>query len=134
MPITPEDKACAKIDKLLSDAGWIVQGRKDTNLGASQGVAVGEFSLKSGHCEAEYLLFVDPMAVGVVEAKKEGKNLARVKLQNQKYSEQHSYVCRTDAESEIIAAPRKPNCRSASAKLRAFPLLNVTLLGQRARC
>jgi hypothetical protein len=35
MPITPEDKAWAKIDKRLSDAGWLAQGRNNINLDAS---------------------------------------------------------------------------------------------------
>ncbi len=45
---------------LLTAAGWIVQGRKDANLAAGRGVAVGEFPLKPGHGEADYLLFKMP--------------------------------------------------------------------------
>jgi type I restriction enzyme R subunit len=99
MPITPEDKARQKIDKLLTDAGWIVQDRKDADLAAGRGVAVREFPLKSGHGEADYLLFVDQMAIGVVEAKREGETLTQVELQNQKYSE---------GVPDGVTAPRKP--------------------------
>jgi len=99
MPITPEDRARESIDKLLTAAGWIVQDRKDTNLTAGRGVAVREFPLKTGHGEADYLLFVDGMAVGVIEAKKEGSTLTGVELQNQKYSE---------GVPDGLPCPRKP--------------------------
>jgi len=58
-PITPKDWARENIDKLLTEAGWIVQDKRSTNLSAGRGVAVREFPLKSGHGEADYLLFVD---------------------------------------------------------------------------
>ena len=80
MPITPEDRARDNIDKLLTEAGWIVQDKKATNLSAGRGVAVREFPLKSGHGEADYLLFVDSSPVGVVEAKKEGDTLTGVEI------------------------------------------------------
>ena len=53
----PEEKARVQIDQLLEKAGWQVQDNHELNLGASLGVAVREFPLKSG--EADYLLFVD---------------------------------------------------------------------------
>jgi hypothetical protein len=84
MPITPEDRARANIDKLLTDAGWVVQDKRSTNLSAGRGVAVREFPLKSGHGEADYLLFVDEAPIGVVEAKKEGDTLTGVELQTTK--------------------------------------------------
>jgi len=52
----PEDKARQKIDKLLEAAGWKVQDVQELNLGASLGVAIREFPLKSG--TADYLLFI----------------------------------------------------------------------------
>jgi len=73
--------------QLLTDAGWIVQDKRATNLSAGRGVAVGEFPLKSGYGEADYLLFVDAAPIGVVEAKKEGDTLTGVELQTTKYSE-----------------------------------------------
>ena len=69
MPITPEDRARQNIDKLLADAGWTVQNKREVNLSAARGIAVGEFPMKSGHGEADYLLFLDGSPVGVVEAK-----------------------------------------------------------------
>jgi len=50
-------------------------------------VAIREFKLKSGHGYADYLLFVDAQAVGVLEAKKVGFPLGGVEVQAQKYSQ-----------------------------------------------
>lgn len=52
-----------------------------TNLSTARGVAVREFPLKSGHGEADYLLFVDAAPMGVIEAKREGETLTGVELQ-----------------------------------------------------
>jgi type I restriction enzyme R subunit len=66
----PEAKARVEIDKLLTAAGWVVQRHRQMNLGAGRGVAVREFPMAAGHGDADYLLFVDRKAVGVVEAKR----------------------------------------------------------------
>jgi type I restriction enzyme R subunit len=79
----PEELAREKIDGLLEAAGWKVQDYKDLNLSASLGVAVREFPLKSGF--ADYLLFVDRKAVGVIEAKPEGTTLSGIADQSEKY-------------------------------------------------
>ena len=76
MPITPEDRARQKIDQLLSDAAWTIQDRDAANITAGRGVAIREFPMKKGHGEADYLLFVDGTAAGVIEAKREGETLA----------------------------------------------------------
>ena len=55
---SPEELARDNIDKLLTQCGWKVQGRKSINLSADRGVAVREALLKGGD-EADYLLFVD---------------------------------------------------------------------------
>jgi len=99
MPITPEDRARRNIDKLLTDAGWIVQDKRQANLGAGRGVAVREFPLKPAHGEADYLLFVDGAPIGVVEAKKEGDTLTGVELQTTKYSE---------GVPDNLTTPRRP--------------------------
>lgn len=72
----PEEKARQKIDRMLEASGWAVQDLRQLNLGASLGIAVREFPLKSG--TADYLLFVDRKAVGVVEAKPAGTTLSGV--------------------------------------------------------
>ncbi|MCL4459779.1 MAG: DEAD/DEAH box helicase family protein [Chloroflexi bacterium] len=79
----PEEKARQRIDQLLMAAGWVVQDLHELNLGASLGVAVREFPLESG--SADYLLFVNRRAVGVVEAKSEGTTLSGVAEQSEKY-------------------------------------------------
>ncbi len=87
MSPTPEDRARQTIDSLLTAAGWILQDRVDANIDAGRGVAIREFSLGHGFGEADYLLFADGQAVGVVEAKAEGHTLTGVEIQTQKYSE-----------------------------------------------
>jgi len=79
----PEENARQKIDQLLNAAGWTIQNLKELNLGASRGVAIREFPLKSGI--ADYLLFVDREPVGVVEAKPEGTTLSGVAEQTDAY-------------------------------------------------
>jgi type I restriction enzyme, R subunit len=82
--MTPEEQARKTIDHLLEQAGWFIQDRNQLNLGASLGVAIREYPLKAG--PADYLLFVDRKAVGVVEAKSEGTTLSGVAEQSEKYS------------------------------------------------
>ena len=85
MPARPEDRARETIDRQLAAAGWVVQDSRAMNLYAGTGVAVREYPLKWG--PADYLLFVDREAIGIVEAKKEGVTLTGVELQAEKYSE-----------------------------------------------
>ncbi len=84
--MTPEEQARINIDRLLEQAGWSVQNFDSLNLYGVRGVAVREFALKSGHGTADYLLYVDGKAAGVVEAKPEGFNLTGVEVQSDKYS------------------------------------------------
>lgn len=87
MPETPEDRARKTIDDLLDKGGWLVQDRDKANVNAGRGVAVCSFPLKSGHGFADYLLYVDGQAAGVIEAKKEGETLIGFEIQTGKYSE-----------------------------------------------
>ena len=80
----PEEQARQNIDDQLFKSGWVIQDRAELNLGAAKGIAVREFPLKTGL--ADYLLFVDRKAVGVIEAKKEGTILLTVSEQSVKYS------------------------------------------------
>ncbi len=73
---TPEELARQNIDAQLNACGWAVQDRAGMNLYAGRGVAVREFPTDKG--EADYLLFVDRRAAGVVEAKPEGTTLSGV--------------------------------------------------------
>lgn len=82
----PEERARVKIDAALEAAGWAVQDREMMNLAAAKGVAIREFKLAPGHGYADYLLFVDGKAVGVLEAKPEGHTLSGVEPQARKYA------------------------------------------------
>lgn len=66
--MTPEEKARELIDRMFTDAGWKVVSREEysPNLSAA---AIKEGILKGGK-EADYLLFINGKAVGVLEAKK----------------------------------------------------------------
>ncbi|MDP2804909.1 MAG: DEAD/DEAH box helicase family protein, partial [Gallionellaceae bacterium] len=64
----PEQKARDNIDALLQQAGWVVQSAKKIDLSVGQGQAVREYQTDVG--PADYVLFVDKKAVGVIEAKK----------------------------------------------------------------
>ena len=85
--LTPEDQAREHIDQALEQAGWRVQDYKSANLRAGRGVVLRNFPLQSGHGFADYLLYLDGKAAGVVEAKKEGFPLIGVEIQSAKYSE-----------------------------------------------
>ena len=83
----PEQKARDKIDSLLIDSGWNVQEKKKINLIAALGVAVREYQTDVG--PADYVLFVDKKAVGIIEAKPEdkGHNITTVEEQSAGYAE-----------------------------------------------
>jgi type I restriction enzyme, R subunit len=91
---TPEELARQNIDKQLTACGWTIQDISGLNRYASLGVAVREFPVTGGPStagkgipplRADYLLFVDGKAVGVVEAKPEGTTLSGVAEQAVSY-------------------------------------------------
>ena len=67
--MTPEEKARIKIDQWFADAGWEVINR-DEYEPTSTAVAIREGRLKS-NLEADYFLFINGKAIGVLEAKRE---------------------------------------------------------------
>lgn len=67
--MTPEEKARQKIDQWFADAGWKVIDREDYEPTCTA-VAIREGLLK-GNLEADYFLFINGKAVGVLEAKRE---------------------------------------------------------------
>ena len=83
----PEHQARAEIDRLLVAAGWAVQDVLAANLLAAAGVAIREFPLNTGHGVADYLLYVDGKACGVIEAKKAGSTLTGVEVQSARYTQ-----------------------------------------------
>lgn len=81
--LTSEAEARTEIDKQLEACGWVVQNHKSAAVAAAQGVAVREVPTSSG--PADYVLYVDGQAVGIIEAKKAGSTLTGVEYQTRKY-------------------------------------------------
>ncbi|MCB1849244.1 MAG: DEAD/DEAH box helicase family protein [Gammaproteobacteria bacterium] len=82
-----EQQARAMIDRLLEQAGWHLCDANEANIHSHRGVAVREFALQSGHGFADYLLYLDGTAAGIIEAKKEGHTLSGVETQADKYAQ-----------------------------------------------
>ncbi len=82
----PEQQARIEIDRLLEQAGWHVCDADRVNLHAARGVAIREFPLEKGHGYADYLLYIDAKAAGVIEAKHQGATLSGVEIQSDKYA------------------------------------------------
>lgn len=90
--MTPETKARQQIDQKLERAGWVIQDMKQLNLGAAVGVAVCEYPTDTG--PADYVLFVNRNAVGVIEAKKDtaGENLTVTESANRALRQCHAQM------------------------------------------
>ncbi len=82
----PEQIARDRIDAMLEASGWVVQHNKKINFTAGPGIAVREYPTDTG--PADYVLFVDKQACGVIEAKKEelGQNITTVEDQTTEYA------------------------------------------------
>ena len=83
---TPEQVARDRIDDRLRAAGWHVQDKNLLDFNAGLGIAVREYPTDVG--PADYVLFVDKQAVGVVEAKPDswGAKLTTVEEQSDGYA------------------------------------------------
>lgn len=83
---TPEQIARDQIDARLRAAGWDVQGAAAIAHGAALGIAVREYQTSIG--PADYALFADKRALGVVEAKPDawGERLTTVETQSSSYA------------------------------------------------
>lgn len=83
----PEEKARhGFINPALEKAGWKVQHFKTADIHASKGVAVEFFQLGKGVGEADYILFLNGKACGVIEAKKIGTTLIGKEPQSSRYA------------------------------------------------
>ena len=82
----PEQIARDRIDDRLRDAGWHVQDRNAIDFNAGLGIAIREYQTDVG--PADYVLFADKQAVGVVEAKPDnwGAKLTTVEEQSEGYA------------------------------------------------
>jgi type I restriction enzyme R subunit len=83
--MTPEAKARINIDKMLTEAGYVLQDMSQFDRTAALGVAVREYPTQSG--PMDYLLFISGNPVGVIEAKAEDKGvtLSSVAEQSERY-------------------------------------------------
>lgn len=85
--MTPEERARVKIDQMFEDAGWQVVDR-DFYSPTISAAAIREGLLKGNH-EADYFLFINGKAIGVLEAKRK-----EVDVSSSKVCEQTAmYVC-----------------------------------------
>ncbi len=118
----PEQIARDRIDEMLRQAGWAVQSKKDIDFSASRGVAIREYQTSVG--PADYVLFVEQVPVGIIEAKKEdeGHRLTVVEEQSKTYaaaqlkffnsSEAISFVYESTGVVTRFTDYRDPNARS----------------------
>lgn len=74
------------INPELEKAGWVVQHFDSANIYANKGVAVEFFQMGKNVGEADYVLFVNGKAVGIIEAKKQGETLVGKEPQSGKYA------------------------------------------------
>ena len=83
----PEQIARDQIDARLIEAGWQVQEKGALDFSAGQGIAVREYPTDTG--PADYALFVNRAAVGVIEAKPKdwGHKITTVEDQSAGYAE-----------------------------------------------
>ena len=65
----PEQIARDHIDAQLSACGWVVQHKSKINLSSGIGIAVREYQTDVG--PADYILFINKIPVGLIEAKRE---------------------------------------------------------------
>jgi type I restriction enzyme R subunit len=79
----------AIVDQQLINRGWIADSRKLTHAGGArpakgQNMAIAEWPTATG--PADYALFVGTTLVGVVEAKRQRKNVSAALTQSERYS------------------------------------------------
>ena len=82
----PEQLARDVIDRRLRAAGWQVQDSRAIDFSVGLGVAIREYQTDVG--PADYVLFVDRKAVGVIEAKPDtwGQKITTVEEQSSGYA------------------------------------------------
>ncbi len=79
-----ERDARQNIDSMLEASGWQIQNYAERATDAPLSVVVREYPLQDDQ-SADYLLFINEVAVGIIEAKKEGKTLGGALQQAERY-------------------------------------------------
>lgn len=82
----PEQLARDTIDRMLLQSGWVVQSKSEVDFAAGLGVAVREYQTDIG--PADYVLFVEGLPIGVIEAKPDswGVKLTTAETQSGSYA------------------------------------------------
>lgn len=113
----PEQLARDQIDALLTEASWVVQNKKAIDFNAGQGIAVREYQTDAG--PADYALFVDKKAVGVIEAKPSewGHKLTTVEEQSGGYA---GPVTPCPSRPDLFEWRSGPPRARPAARLRGF--------------
>lgn len=105
LPPTELDEAATRklIDEKLIAAGWTIQDKSRMNLYESLGVAVREMDTSTG--PADYMLFIDGRACGILEAKREarrvmvkGRSIGREACQGHGAQQSLPLLCGTASE------------------------------------
>ncbi len=123
--MSPETKARQQIDRKLEQAGWIIQDMKQLNLGAALGVAVREYPTDTG--PADYVLFVNRQALGVIEAKRDeaAENITTIEEQTARYA--HAKLkWRKDEYAHCHFCLRAPGKSSALPTNAILPRVRVS--------
>ena len=97
--MTPEAEARQTIDGMLRTSGWQIQNYAERESDASLGVAIREYLLQDEQ-QADYLLFINGVAVGILEAKKEGMTLSGAMQQAERY-----HACFPDTLTTLQGCP-----------------------------
>ena len=130
----PEQQAREEIDRLLVAAGWRVCDRAEANIHAARGVVIREFPLETGFGCADYLLYVDGKAAGVIEAKKQGATLSGVESQPchlPPLAEQHRIVAEVD---RLLSINREAEAEVETNLKRAQSLRQTILVPNFSCC
>jgi len=72
------------IDEKLEACGWVIQDKKRLNLMQSLSIAVREMDTDTG--PADYMLFIEGKACGIIETEREGADLGGVAEQSGQYT------------------------------------------------
>jgi type I restriction enzyme R subunit len=136
--MTPETKARQQIDQKLEQAGWVIQDMKQLNLGAGLGVAVREYPTDTG--PADYVLFVNRNAVGVIEAKKDsaGENLTATERPDRALRHRQPQMAQGQHPAALPVRGHRPDHplhrqrRPGAALARNLPLLQARNAGRLA--
>lgn len=118
----PEQIARDEIDAQLTRCGWIVQNNNRIDFNAGIGIAVREYQTEIG--PADYVLFINRIPVGIIEAKREeeGQRLSVHEEQAYMYANAKlKYINNTPLPFIYISNGKKTNftdCRDAKPRAR----------------